>query len=239
MHRRPATKISLTCNHCVAKSISILCMLSDEEMAIIDGQKSSLVFYPGQLIFHEGAFPNGMYILHNGKVKVSKIGDEGKEKIVRFAKTGDLLGYRAMLSGDMYTASAYAIDEVTICYIPKETFYKVIQRRPELSFKLMKLLADDLKLAERNSTNIAQKNVRERMAETLLILKETYGFEEDNITLNVYLTREEIASVAGTSRETATRLLSEFNADGIIALEGKKIRLIDIPQLIQTARLVD
>jgi len=208
-------------------------------MSVIDSQKSSLVFYPGQLIFHEGAYPNGMYILYNGKVKVSKIGDEGKEKIVRFAKTGDLLGYRAMLSGDMYTASAYAIDEVTICYIPKETFYKVIQRRPELSFKLMKLLADDLKLAERNSTNIAQKNVRERMAETLLILKETYGFEDDNITLNVCLTREEIASVAGTSRETATRLLSEFNADGIIALFGKKIRLVNIPQLIHTARLMD
>jgi CRP/FNR family transcriptional regulator len=103
---------------------------------------------------------------------------------------------------------------------------------------MMKVLSDELKKAEEKITHLAQKPVRERVAETILFLKETYGLDADN-HVNVLLTREEIANLVGTATETAIRLLSEFNKDHIIELSGKKIKILDQNKLIKTANLFD
>lgn len=105
--------------------------------------------------------------------------------------------------------------------------------------EIMKLLSDDLRKAEMSITHLAQKPVRERLAEALLFIKETYGFEEDNITINLKLSREELANLVGTATETVIRLLSEFKSDNMIALEGKKIKIIDLDELVQTANIDD
>ena len=108
-----------------------------------------------------------------------------------------------------------------------------------LAFEMMKLLSDELHRAEVKLTHLAQKPIRERLAETLLFIKETYGFETDGITLNVRLSREEIANLVGTATESAIRLLSELKKDGIVELDGKKIKILRLPQLIKTANLQD
>jgi len=100
-------------------------------------------------------------------------------------------------------------------------------------------MGNDLKEAEDHIVSLSQKNVRERMAEALLFLKATYGFEDDQKTINVTLSREEIADYVGTSTESCIRLLSEFNQDKIIAIHGKKISIINLPLLIQTANIED
>jgi CRP/FNR family transcriptional regulator len=100
-------------------------------------------------------------------------------------------------------------------------------------------MSRDLKEAEDHIVSLSQKNVRERMAEALLFLKATYGLEEDQQTIMVNLSREEIADYVGTSTESCIRLLSEFNHDKIIALQGKKIKILNLPQLIQTANIED
>jgi CRP/FNR family transcriptional regulator len=103
----------------------------------------------------------------------------------------------------------------------------------------MKLLSTQLKEAEIKLTHLAQKPVRERLAETLLFLKETYGFDPGTDVLSVQLSREEIANLVGTATETAIRLLSELNKEKIIELQGKKIKIINLKALVKTANLSD
>ncbi len=124
-----------------------------------------------------------------------KLGSTGKDQIVRLAQAGDILGYRALVSGENYTASATALEESVICFIPKDKFFGILQSSSKMSMKMVELLSTDLKTAEQKITQLAQKTVRERLAETLLILKESFGVKTDESTLNVQLTREEIANI--------------------------------------------
>ena len=103
----------------------------------------------------------------------------------------------------------------------------------------MKLLSNDLKNAEHKITDLAQKPVKERMAEAILFMKEVYGFEKDNATLNVVLTREEIANIAGTATETAIRILADFKGNGVLEFIGKKIKISKMNELLHIANVMD
>lgn len=197
------------------------------------------MYKSGNTIFNEGSYPSGLYCIHKGKVKIFKNGTEGKEQILRFAKEGDILGYKSLLSDQPFSASAAALDEAVICFIPKKSYFDVLQTNPKLSLKMMQLLTQELKTAETRIVELAQKPVRERLAETILILKETFGFEEDGKTIAISLTREEIANIVGTATESVIRLLSEFKKDGIIDLKGRSISILDNRELVRTANIDD
>jgi CRP/FNR family transcriptional regulator len=193
----------------------------------------------GQVLFHEGGHPLGVYCVNRGKIKLAIVGDEGREQIVRMAREGDVLGYRSMLVNERYSATATVLEDSQICFIPRESFIKVLKQDASLSFEVMKLMSQQLREAEMKLTHLAQKPVRERVAETLLFLKETYGLEPDSNFLSVQLTREEIANLVGTATETVIRLLSEFNKEGVITLVGKRISINKPKALASIANLND
>ena len=193
----------------------------------------------GQVIFHEGAYPSGIYVINNGKVKVFKLGLEGKEQIVRLADKGEILGYRSLIGGDKYAATAAVFEDSMVCFIGRETLFKLIETNPLLSMKIMELLAIDLKKAENRMTHLAQDTVRERLAQTLLLLKETFGLREDDFSLNVSLSREDLSNIVGTATETVIRLLSEFQKDKLIKLNRKHICILDSNGLLKVARVTD
>jgi CRP/FNR family transcriptional regulator len=228
-----------TCQSCSQRFNSVFCKAREEYINQINEQKVCNTYKKGQTLFSEGSYPFGVFCVNNGKIKLSHLGDDGKEQIIRLLKAGDVLGYRALLSGDRYSASAVALEDTQICFIPKDLFIKVLKLDQGLAFEMMKLLSDELHKAEVKLTHLAQKPIRERLAETLLFIKETYGFEPDGITLNVRLSREEIANLVGTATESAIRLLSEFKKDGIVELDGKKIKILRQKELIKTANLQD
>jgi len=236
MNRGISQQYSHECSHCDIRSQSVFCSIQKSDIDIFSELKSFLTYSSGQLIFKEGGYPNGFFVVYSGKIKISKEGIGGREMILRFAKEGDIIGYRSLLGDGKYACSATAIVESCLCFVPKDALFNLIKRNPEIAFNLMKLLADDLKKAETSSTYIAQKQVRARIAEALIMLKDTYGLESDGITLHVSLSREELAGMAGTVRETATKLLSEFNQEHIIELEGKKIKLLNQQKLIRIAQ---
>ncbi len=213
----------------------IFSCLTIEERQLFDENKSILFFKKGQNIFHEGNHPVGLFCLDAGKVKIEHNGDEGKMQIVRLAKVGDLIGYRALFCNEKYNANAVALEDARICFFPKEIFFYVLDKNNGLAQNMIKLLASDLRHAEDHITELAQKPVRERMAKALLFLKDTYGFEEDNATINISLTREEIADLVGTATETSIRLLSELKHDGIIEFVGRKIKIISLSKLYKAA----
>lgn len=230
---------NFNCSDCNSRSASVFCDLHSGEMDLLSSEKGCATYKKGQTIFNAGAYPHGLYCVKEGKIKIFRIGDEGKEQIVRLAKAGDILGYRALLSGDKYSSGAEVIEESKICFIPQKTFLSLIEGNGMLSMKLMKLLSADLKNAEHRMIDLAQKPVRERVAEALLYLRSTYGVDEDGMTINVSLSREEIANIVGTATETTIRLLSEFKNDEVIALKGKRISILNSEQLIRAANVYD
>ncbi|WP_245825653.1 Crp/Fnr family transcriptional regulator [Sediminibacterium ginsengisoli] len=208
-------------------------------MREIDAEKTCTSYKKGEYIFKEGARPFGIYCVNHGKIKLSKQGDDGKEQIIRLVKPGDPLGYRSLLSGDRYNASAIALENSGVCFIPKDLFMGILQKDSSLTLEMLKLLSDDLKKAEQQITHLAQKPVRERVAEALLFIKETYGFEEDGQTIAAAFSREDIANIVGTATETTIRLLSELNREGLIQLNGKKIVILDLKKLVRVADISD
>jgi CRP/FNR family transcriptional regulator, polysaccharide utilization system transcription regulator len=228
-----------TCQSCAQRFTSVFCKAKQEFISEINEQKICNIYKKGQTLFNEGSYPFGVYCINDGKVKLSHLGDDGKEQIIRLLRGGDVLGYRALLSGERYSASAIALEDTQVCFIPKELFISVLKSDTGLAFEMMKLLSDELHKAEVKLTHLAQKPIRERLAETLLFIKETYGFEADGVTLSVRLSREEIANLVGTATESTIRLLSEFKKDGMVELDGKKIKILRQKELIKTANLQD
>lgn len=230
---------NISCMQCNSRLKSIFNETSSVSMEAINTSKTCQHFKKGKAIFAEGAYPHGLYCINRGKVKVTQTGADGREHIVHLCKDGDILGYRALLGNDTYSASAAALEGSSICFIPTKVFLNLVEKDSRLAFKIIHLFSNELKIAERNSTDIAQKSVKERLGQALLLLKESYGLEADNMTLNVELTREDIANIVGTARETVIRLLFELDEEGIIALEGKKIKIIDQFKLLRLANIFD
>jgi CRP/FNR family transcriptional regulator, polysaccharide utilization system transcription regulator len=225
------------CAQCSSLNKSVFCDLHGGDLEQLNADKGCVYYKKGQIIFNAGAYPHGLFCVKEGKIKVFQIGDEGKEQIVRLVKSGDIMGYRALLSGDKYSASAEVLEDARICHIPRSTFLGLLQQNGNLSMQLMKLLSNDLGVAEHRITELAQKPVRERVAEALLYMKETYGYESDGATIGVVLSREDIANIVGTATETVIRLLSEFKTDGVIRLDGKKIAILNQKQLVRLANV--
>lgn len=213
--------------------------LSKERKQEISEKKGCNFYKKGQIIFFEGNRPFGLYCVHKGKIKVYKTSESGKEQIFRFAQEGDIMGYRALLGGEPYRATAETLTDAVICFVPREVFFNVIEKDHDFSLKTMKFLCVELGNAEERMLNLTQKPVIERLAEVLLILKEKFGLEDDEKTLNINLTREDLANFVGTATETIVRLLHELKDEHLIEVDGRKIKLLDIPGLIRTGNVID
>lgn len=186
----------------------------------------------------EGARPQGVFCLHRGKAKFFKLGTEGKEQITRFARDGDLIGYRSVLSDEPIGASIAALEDTYACYIPKRSFFEVIEKNPTFSLDMLKISCHELGEAGKMITSLAQKTVRQRLAEIFLILHATFGEDEEGF-LDVKLTREEIANMVGTATESAIRLISELKEEALIETKGRRLRLTDHSGLREIAAIYD
>lgn len=228
------------CASCDKRVHSILRDLDDYAIETLDSTKACYVYKKGQVVLSEGIPPTGLFCIHTGKVKVYKTGLEGREKIVRLAGNGDVIGYRALLTGAPSTVSAATLEESFICCIPQETFFKLLRANGGFSMRIIELLSAELGRAEEQILHIAQRPVRERLAEALILLKETYGTEDgDSAALNAHMSREELAGIVGTAVETLVRTMADFKKEQLITTEKKKIRILDLPRLMEIGKIRD
>ena len=219
------------CNNCKARLSSTFSELNLDDTLWLNEIKLSKAYKKGELIFKEGNYPKGLFCVHSGKIKVAQLGDDGKEQIVHLINNGDIMGHRAILGDDQYSCSSMAMEDSQVCFIPKDAFNGMLNNNAKLALKIAHLLADELKSLEKKVTHSVQNSVRERVAESILQLKQNYGMRPDNQTINVVVTREDLANLAGTSRETATRYLYEFQNLNVIQLVGKTIKVLDEKKL--------
>jgi len=219
----------VACESCGARKNSLFGHFCDQDIDHLDDVKTCAFYKKNQPLFIEGSFPRGVFCMNEGKVKVFTRGDEGKEQLIHIAKEGEIIGFRAMFSGEPYKVSATALEECNICFIAKEDFLNMIDTNPTLRNGIMKELSKELGERAIFITNMAQKSVRERLAFALLILGDVYGKEEIN------LTREDMANFVGTATETLIRLLKDFKDEGMIEIHTRKLEITDKEKLMRLA----
>lgn len=212
------------CEQCIVREFSALKALNKDELIRMADCKTSFIVKKGETIFEEGDSLNGIYCIKDGVCKLSKLSDNGKDQIVKLVKKGELLGQRSLISEETTNLSAVAIEDMHVCFVPKQEILHFFNENNQFSLNMMKSVCGDLKDADDNMVNLAQKTVKQRLAETLLKLETDFGIHEDG-SLKIQLSREEIAGMIGTATESCIRLLSEFNKEGWITLQGKKITI--------------
>lgn len=212
------------CEQCIVREFSAIKALNKDELLKIADCKTSYTVKKGETVFDEGDALNGIYCVKDGICKLSKLSDNGKDQIVKLVKKGELLGQRSLISEESTNLSAVAVEDMQVCFIPKQEILQFFNENNQFSLNMMKSVCGDLKDADDNMVNLAQKTVKQRLAETLLKLETDFGIHEDG-SLKIQLSREEIAGMIGTATESCIRLLSEFNKEGWISLQGKKITL--------------
>lgn len=218
------------CEQCVVREFSSLKALTKDELINMSNCTTATSVKKGNALFREGENVNGVYCVQDGVCKMTKLSANGKDQIVKLSQKGELLGQRSLISDEPANLSAIAVEDMQVCFIPKSEILNYFNKNNNFSMALMKSVCDDLKDADDTLVNLAQKNVKERLAQTLIYLEEKFGVLSDN-SLKLQLSREEIASIIGTATESCIRLLSEFKKEGIIELQGKKITILDKAKL--------
>jgi len=211
--------------------------LTAEDFAKYSAGKEQLKFHKGAILFEDGETPNGVYFLNKGTAKLSKQGVYGKDQILRFIKEGDLIGYRSLLCGEVFQARAEAMTDIEATFLPSGIFLHLLEVMPQLSFVMLQKIAFELGESSNTVTFLAQKTVRERLAEILLLLEQKLGTDPEGF-IKISLTREEIANIIGTATESAIRLISEFKNDKLIEVEGRNIKILNREKLIRLGHVI-
>jgi CRP/FNR family transcriptional regulator, polysaccharide utilization system transcription regulator len=214
------------CDKCSLESPSIFKYLNADEVTTINYEKDFRQYKRGDILYQEGNRISGFYCINSGIIKVFKTGFDGKEQIIRFAKKGDIIAYRSVLSNELACTSAKVIEDCHVCFIPSEILISFIKTNSNFALELVKLACHELGEANSFITDIAQKTVRERLAEVLLFLVNDFGLDNQQF-LNISLTREELANIVGTATESVIRLLSEFKSDKLVELNGRRIKILN------------
>lgn len=217
----------LECSMCDSHTISFLKDCTPEQNEKISQVKTCSHYKKGENIFYEGNIPLGIYCISKGVIKLVRTNHDGKEQILRFAQAGEFLGYRALIADEPLVATAVCIEDTVSCFIPRKAFMELLDENAQVSKSLLKSLSHELGVVEERIQSLAQKSVRERLAETLLFLQTTFSNEQNQDVISITLPREDIANIVGTATETVIRLLSDFKSDKLIELEGKKIRILN------------
>jgi len=222
----------------IAESIpGMWSLLSDNEREIIEANARLVDFKKNQIVYNEGEIPTDLMCLIRGKVKIFKNGVGGRSQIIRMIRPVQNFGYRAYFAKEPYVTSAAAFEPSTVYFIPMGLMEKIVSKNTALAMYFIYELATDLGIADERVVNLTQKHIRGRLAESLVFLLENYGLEEDGATISIYLSREDLASLSNMTTSNAIRTLSNFVDEHIIALDGRKIKIIDEESLRRISKI--
>ncbi len=198
----------------------------DEKREVADNLRIH-TFKKNQLIYAEGEMPEYLWCLLKGKVKKTKEGVGGRVQILRLMRPVQYFGYRAFFAKEPYVSSAYAFEASTLGAIPLELVNKLIRQNTELAMFFIHELSRNLGGSDTKIVNLTQKHIRGRLAEALMLMLDNYGYEDDNSTLKIYMSREDIANLSNMTTSNAIRTLSAFVAENLLIVDGRRIKIIN------------
>ena len=211
-------------------------VLTDKERDILRNNAKIISFKKNEMIYCEGDEPHDMMCLLKGKVKIYKDGVGGRSQIIRMIRPIQYFAYRAAFAQEPYLTNASAFEASSVCIIPMNIVENLAFTNPNLAMFFIRQLSIDLGVADERTVNLTQKHIRGRLAESLLFLRDSYGLEEDGATISIYLSREDLANLSNMTTSNAIRTLSMFASEHIIAMDGRKIKIIDEERLRKVSR---
>jgi CRP-like cAMP-binding protein len=218
-------------------SKSLFYVLSPEDKEDLHNYVSLTSYRRNEYVFKEGDKPSGFLMLVTGKIKIFKEGVGGREQIIRMSKPMGIIGYRALFADESHIASAVTLEDSVIASVPMDFILNRALKNSEFSLKLIKKLAMELGFSNSRTVTLTQKHIRGRLAESLILLAEKYGFESDGTTLKVYMSREDIANLSNMTTSNAIRTLSTFANEKLITIDGRKIKILDLYKLDRISKL--
>jgi len=216
---------------------SVFSLLSPQEKEELLNHASVVIFKKNEFIYKEGDLPSAFMFLIEGKVKIFKEGVGGREQIIRMTKPMGYVGYRALIAEEIHNASAVTLEDSAVFVVNTEHLFTKLLHNPGFSLRILQKLARELGFSNSRTVTLTQKHIRGRLAESLLLLKEKYGFEHDGISLKAYLSREDIANLSNMTTSNAIRTLSTFSSEKVIAIDGRKIKILDLQKLERISKL--
>jgi len=217
--------MSNKCERCIVKKFNGLQTLNSEQLKCISDGKVTRTFKKGDVIFDEGDHLKGIYCVRYGIAKLSKLSTNGKDQIIKFVSNGEVLGQRSVIAQEPANLRAVAVNDMDTCFIPKKIILDNLHNNAEFTLELLKNLAHELKEADDVIVNISQKPVKNRIAETLIHLEDSFGVDHDGYMI-IQLSREDISNIVGTATESCIRMLSELKKEKLIETSGKRIKII-------------
>jgi len=212
---------------CLEEPLSIFKDLSQKEKESIEQHHTLINIKKGDLIFTEGEKAKGLIFMAAGKAKVYKVGVGGREQILKMVKKGECIGYQALYDKNIWSFTAEAIEDSIICVLEKQTLIKILKKNIDLSFRFNIVLTKELCRSYERMVSLSQKHVRGRLIESLLMLANIYGYEKDGKTLNISISRKDIAHLSNMTTSNAIRTLSNLASEKKIGIKGKKIIIFD------------
>lgn len=217
----------LDCDQCSNRDKSIFCDLEKASLSEVSKNKVMNAYKKGQVLFHQGNPAFGVYCVSNGKVKLTKVSENGRENVIDIVGPGDLIGYKAGMTADVNDVTATAIEDTKICFIDRAFIQKVITEEQSCAIELIKHLSHDMSEMQERMGQLQSKNVKERVEFLLDDLARRYGVkEEQGVRIGVQLSREEMASMIGVATETLIRELSILKEEGVLTQDGKTLILL-------------
>ena len=226
---------SVNCFTCQARGRTEWCVLTDEELALVDQGKVSRQYLPGEAIFHEGDECRGVHCIESGLIGIRKMDVGGNEILLRLSHPGDTMGYRSFLAGNDHNNSAEALEPSVICLVSGGTVRSLLEKNPTLGLRFLKHAARDLDDAEEKVLQSTTLPVRARFAHLLLVLKERYGVagEDGALVLELPLSRQDMAAMIGIRPESMSRTIRSFEEDDIAHFSGRRVHVARIEDLIR------
>lgn len=212
-------------------------VLNFEEKEYVERNIEICHYKKNEIIHHEGDYPTHMMMLVSGKLRVYKEGVGQKQQIIRMLKPYDFFAYRAMIAGETYNTNVSAFEASIVYRVRKDVFLHLLHSNHDFCYRFMVAMAEDLGKSDAKVVNLTQKHIRGRLAEALLSLLQNYGYDEDQATLAMYMSREDLANLSNMTTANAIRTLSQFAQEGIIAIDGRKVKILDEASLIKLSRI--
>ncbi len=210
----------------------IWALLTNEEKRKLIDNFTIHHYKKNQIIYAEKEDPEYLWAIIDGKVKKYKDGVGGRVQILRLVNPGEYFGYRAFFAGEPYVSSAATIEPSTLGTLPMSLVEEMISKNNRLAMFFIHELSRNLGNSDTKIVNLTQKHIRGRLAEALIVLLDTYGYEEDNnMTLKIYMAREDLANLSNMTTSNAIRTLSNFVTEKIIVVDGRKIKILNEPML--------
>lgn len=212
-------------------------VLTPDERQFVSNNYATHYFKKNEMIHCEGDTPTHMMILASGKAKVYKEGVGSRAQIIRMLKPGENFGYRAIIANEHYNTNVSAFEASTVYMLKADIFISILKHNNAFCYRFLEEIASDLGASDARTVNLTQKHIRGRLAESLLMLKKKYGVEEDGATISIYLAREDLANSSNMTTSNAIRTLSNFVNEQIIAMDGRKLKIIDEDRLIKISKM--